>query len=148
MSAVIEQRVEIKAPVQTVFDYVNDFNNLHHWIYGLHQITPVDGPLSGLGATYDGVLKLGISLHSRIRCTGYETNRLVELSSTDGIENTQRWTFTPIGPDRTQVDVHIDYKLPGGPAGKAIERAVKPFVGVAVKHSSEALVRNLEALSG
>lgn len=147
MSAIIDHTVEIAAPVQMVFAYVDDFHNIKDWMYGLHEISPVSDQLSGLGATYDGVMKLGVSLHSTIRCTGYEPDRLVELSSVKGVENTQRWIFTDLGQDRTRVDVHIDYRLPGGPAGKAIERAVRPLVGVAVRHSSESLVRNLEALA-
>jgi hypothetical protein len=45
----------------------------------------------------------------------------------------------------TRVHAWISYTLPGGPAGKAIAAAVKPFIGIAVKHTSEVLVRNVEA---
>lgn len=139
--------MEIAAPVDAVFGYVEDFTRLKDWVYGLHQITPVEGPLRGEGATYDGVMRLGVSLRSTVRCTDYEMNRRVEISSIRGIHNTQRWTFSELGDDRTRVEVWMSYTLPGGPAGAAIERAVRPLVGVAVKHSSEALVRNVEALA-
>jgi uncharacterized membrane protein len=89
-------------------------------------------------------MKLGVSLTSRIRCTGYEPDRLVEISSIRGIKNTQRWTFTDLGNGRTRLDAWISYTLPGGPAGKVIERAVNPVIAIAVKHTSERLVHNLE----
>ena len=44
------------------------------------------------------------------------------------------------------MDAWISYTLPGGPAGRAIEAAVKPFIGIAIKHTSETLVHNVEAL--
>ena len=51
----------------------------------------------------------------------------------------------PLDAGRTRVDAWISYSLPGGPAGKAMAAAMKPFVGIAVKHTSDNLVRNVEA---
>ena len=145
MSSIVENSVEIRRPVAEVFAYVDDFTVTKDWMYGLHKIEPVTEQTHGVGAAYDGVMKLGVSLTSRIECTGYEVNRLLELTSVKGIKNTQRWTFTDLGNGRTRVDAWISYTLPGGPAGKAMAAAMKPFVGIAVKHTSETLVRNLEA---
>ena len=147
MSGIVEHSVEVEAPVHEVFAYLDDFTNAKDWMYGLHSIVPVEGPTHGLGATFDGVMKLGVSLSSRIRCTGYEPDRMVEISSISGIKNAQRWTFTPIGEDRTRVDAWISYTLPGGPAGKVIERAVNPLISIAIKHTSERLVQRLEQRS-
>jgi uncharacterized membrane protein len=142
--SVVEQSVEIQAPIKVVFDYVDDFATTKDWMYGLHRIDPVGEQVKGIGAEYDGVMKLGVSLTSRIRCTGYEDGRLIELTSVKGIRNTQRWTFTALGAERTRVDAHISYKLPGGPAGAAMAAAMKPFVGIAIRHTSDTLVRNVE----
>jgi uncharacterized membrane protein len=143
---VVEQSVEIAAPVRRVFEYVDDFSTTRDWMYGLSKIEPVTEQLRGVGAQYDGVMKVGVPLKARIVCTAWEQDRLLELTSVKGIETTQRWTFTDLGDDRTRVEAWISFTLPGGPAGKAIASAVKPVVGIAVKHSSEALVRNVEAL--
>ncbi|WP_310964679.1 SRPBCC family protein [Nocardioides terrisoli] len=144
MPTIVEKSVEIAAPVAEVFAYVDDFTTTKDWMYGLHRIDPVGEQLRGVGATYDGVMKLGVSLSSRIRCTGWEQDRLIELTSISGIRNTQRWTFTDLAADRTRVEAWINYSLPGGPAGRAIASAVKPFVSIAIAHTSEALVRNIE----
>lgn len=146
MATVVEQSVEIDAPVDVVFGYVDDFSKTQEWMYGLSKIDPVSDQLHGVGAEYDGVMKVGISLTSRIRCTAYEPDRSIELTSVKGIKNTQRWTFTPLDGGRTRVDAWISYTLPGGPAGAAMAAAMKPFVGIAIKHTSETLVRNVEAL--
>ncbi|WGX97991.1 SRPBCC family protein [Nocardioides sp. L-11A] len=146
MSQVVEQSVEIAAPVGTVFAYVDDVTTTKDWMYGLSRIEPVTEQLRGVGAQYDGVMKVGVPLKARIVCTAWEQDRLLELTSVKGIETTQRWTFTDLGDGRTRVDAWISFTLPGGPAGKAIAGAVRPVVGVAVKHSSEALIRNVESL--
>lgn len=145
MTSIVEHSVEIEAPVAEVFAYVDDYTVTKDWMYGLHKMEPVSDHTQGVGATYDGVMKLGVSLTSRIQCTGWERDRLIELTSISGIKNTQRWTFTALEDERTRVDAWISYTLPGGPAGRAIAAAVKPIIGVAVKATSESLVRNVEA---
>ncbi|WP_370288975.1 SRPBCC family protein [Nocardioides sp.] len=145
-ASVVEHSVEIDAPVSTVFDYVGDFSKTPTWFYGLTRIEPVSGPERGVGAVYDGVVKLGVTLTSRLECTAYDADTFIELTSVKGIKNHQRWRFAALGEDRTRLDVHIDYELPGGLAGRAVASAVKPLIGVAVTQSSAALKRNVEAL--
>lgn len=144
VTSVVEKTVEIAAPVSRVFAYVDDYSKTKDWMYGLKEIEPVTDQTHGVGAEYDGVMHVGVPLKARIRCTAWEQDRLLELSSVSGVENQQRWTFTPVGKDRTLVEARITYRLPGGPAGKVMAAAVKPVVGVAIRHTSETLLRNLE----
>ncbi|MET3962651.1 putative membrane protein [Marmoricola sp. OAE513] len=148
MPSIVEHSVEIAAPVEKVFAYVDDFHKTREWMYGLDKIEHVGGNQHGVGAEYDGVMKVGVSLSSRIRCTAYEENKMIELTSVRGIRNTQRWTFTALDDNRTLVDACISYSLPGGPVGATMAAGIKPFVGIAVKHTSETLVRNVESLRG
>lgn len=140
----MEHSVEIDAPVGEVFAYVDDFTTTKDWMYGLDTIEPVGEQLRGVGATYDGTMRLGVSLTSRLRCTRWERDELIEIESVKGIQNTQRWTFTDLGEGRTRLDAWISYTLPGGPAGKVIANAVKPLISVAIKHTSATLVHNIE----
>ncbi len=142
----MEQSVEIDAPIGTVFAYVDDFTTTKDWMYGLSKIDPVTDQVRGVGAEYDGIMKVGVPLKSRIRCTDWALDERIEFTSIKGIQNTQRWTFTDLGEGRTRVDAWISYTLPGGPAGKAMERAVRPVIGLAIRHTSHALVKNVEAL--
>lgn len=144
MPAVVEHSVEIAAPVDAVFAYVDDHSQTQTWMYGLEKIEPVGDQLRGVGAEYDGVMKVGVALTSRIRCTAWEENALIEFTSVKGIRNTQSWTFTPIDDERTRVAAHISYTLPGGPVGATMAAAIKPLVGVAIARTSQNLVRNLE----
>ncbi|TCJ28587.1 SRPBCC family protein [Nocardioides jejuensis] len=146
MASVVQHSVEIDAPVSVVFAYVDDHERTKDWMYGLHEIRPVTEETHGVGATYDGVMKLGVTLTSRIRCSAWVQDELLEIESVSGIRNTQRWTFTDLGDGRTRLEAWISYTLPGGPAGKAIAAAVKPVIGIAIRHTSEALVHAIEGL--
>ena len=145
MANIVEYTAEIDAPVSVVFDYLDDFTNTKDWMYGLEEFEPVGDQLHGVGATYRGTMKLGVTLRSTLRCTAWEKDRLLEIESIDGIRNTQRWTFTDLGDDRTKVDAWISYSLPGGAAGVAMGRVVKPVVAVAVKQTAASLARHVEA---
>lgn len=144
--ATVQQQVVVGAPLQTVFDYLADFTQIPTWLFGLESFEPVTEARRGLGAQYDGVLRLGIALTSRVECTVWDEPHYIELASVSGIENTQRWRFTAVDEASTRIEADIEYVLPGGVAGRAVAGAVKPAVGLAVDHSTAALVRNLEAL--
>ncbi|MBM9459481.1 SRPBCC family protein [Nocardioides sp. zg-536] len=144
MVNVVEHTVEVDAPVSAVFDYVDDFSASKDWVYGLKRIEPVTEQRDGVGAEYDGVMRIGVTLKARIRCTERVPDELLQLTSIGGITNVQTWRFTPIDAGRTRVHAELRYTLPGGPAGRVIARAVQPMVGVAVRSTAEALVRNVE----
>ena len=44
----------------------------------------VRGGLRGVGAQYDGVMKVGVPLKARIECTAWEQDPLLELTSVKG----------------------------------------------------------------
>ena len=62
-----------------------------------------------------------------------------------GFKNWSRWQFAPEGPTRTKIDVTFGYELPGGLAGRALGKALEPVVALSVRHSDEALRREIEA---
>lgn len=145
MVFVVEKSVAVEAPVTEVFNYIDDFRNAPEWLFGITRIDAVPGrPSQGVGAQVEGTMKLGVALHSRIECVEWERDAVIALRSVKGIVNDQRWTFTPISDDRCRVDAYITYELPGGPAGKAIGAAVKPFVGIAIDSTTKALMRKFD----
>jgi uncharacterized membrane protein len=54
------------------------------------------------------------------------------------------WKFTADGPNRTKVEVRFSYELPGGLAGRAMGKAFEPIVSMSVRHSDEALRKQIE----
>lgn len=133
-----------RAPLGVAFAYVDDHRNVPRWMFGVDTFTPVDGRDHGLGALFDVRIHLGVPIRTRIEITGWEQDRLLELTSVTGFEVDSRWTFTEEG-DHTVVGAVVTYHLPFGPAGRVMGRVMEPAVALATQRSSAALVREIEA---
>jgi len=143
----IEIQVEstFQAPLEVAFAYTADYRNVPEWLYGISKFEPVGDKDYGLGAVFDGSMNLGATLHSRIEVNGFEENKLIAFDSIKGFKNSSRWTFSAIDDQHAKVIADVSYELPGGIAGKALGKVIEPFVKIAVKHSSAALQKAVEA---
>ena len=143
----IEIRVEstFQAPLEVAFAYTADYRNVPEWLYGISKFEPVGEKDYGLGSVFDGSMHLGATLHSRIEVNEFEENRLIGFDSIKGFKNSSRWTFSALDANRSTVVADVSYELPGGIAGKALGKVIEPFVKIAVKHSSAALQKAVEA---
>ncbi|GKT32047.1 D-inositol 3-phosphate glycosyltransferase, partial [Aduncisulcus paluster] len=52
--------------------------------------------------------------------------------------------FRPTSDDETELEINIDYRLPGGLAGRALGKVISPFISLAITHSDEKLRKILE----
>lgn len=134
------------ASAESAFAYVNDYRNLPKFLHGLQSFTPVGARDEGLGAVFDGKIKLGpAALTSRIEVTGWAENALIEVTSIKGFEVSSTFVFHPKGAALCTIDAIVDYRVPGGLAGKALGRTIEPFVKLAVKHTTDNLVTQIAA---
>lgn len=133
------------APVDVAFGYVDDYRNATKWMFGLAEFAPEGDKDHGLGAVFNGTFQVKpVKLHSTVECTGWAQDELIAFTSVKGFKNTSVWRFVADGPDRTTVLVHFNYELPGGIAGRALGKVLEPIVGVSVRHSDEALRKQIE----
>jgi uncharacterized membrane protein len=86
-----------------------------------------------------------VQLHSRIRLTEWETQKVIGFESIEGFRNWSTWRFRADGPSRAKIEVVFSYELPGGLAGRAIGLAPEPIVALTILHTDEALRREIEA---
>jgi uncharacterized membrane protein len=115
-------------------------------MFGLAEFKPVGDQDQGLGAEFAGTFQVRpVKLHSTIRVTQWERDTVIAFESIKGFRNWSTWRFFADGPTRTKIDVVFSYELPGGLAGKAMGKALEPIVAVSVRHSDEALRREIEA---
>jgi len=135
------------APLEKVFAYVTDYRNVHEWLYGISKFVPITELDRGLGATFEGTINLGASLHSTVETTAFEEGKFFELDSIKGFKVTTRWSFEAIDAKKTRISADVTYSLPGGIAGKALGKVIEPFVKIAIRHSSEHLAKNAAALN-
>jgi uncharacterized membrane protein len=134
------------APLDVAFGYLDDYRNATKWMFGLAKFEPVGGKDQGLGAVFDGTFQVRpVKLHSTIKVTEWEQDKVIAFESIKGFHNWSTWTFVADGPTSTKIQVKFSYELPGGLAGRALGKALEPIVAISVRHSDEALRREIEA---
>lgn len=132
------------ASAETAWAYVNDYRNLAKFLYGIESFVPVTEQTEGLGATFDGNMKLGpASLKSRIEVVRWEQNRAIGVKSIKGFQVESTFLFYPKGPDLCTIDAVIDFNTGSGIAGKVLGKTIEPFVKIAVKHTTEHLIAQI-----
>lgn len=133
---------ECDAPADVTFDYVADHRNVTEYWHGMTSYVPVGAQDTGMGAVFDAVSKLGpSSLRSQIQIVEYEPASRLVFRSVSGTRSTTEYDFAPIGAGRCRIDFMIEFDLPDGIAGRAIEKSLAPFVSAAAKKTAEGIAR-------
>ncbi len=143
MAVDIVRTARCRAPLDVAFDYVADYRNIPSWMLGIEQFVPVGEQHRGEGAEFDVTARFGVRLHTRIRATEWVEQRLIGMESVRGVAVCSRFIFEGAGAG-THITAEVSYRLPGGPAGRMMHRAVGPFVSRAVQHANHALVAGIE----
>ncbi|MCC3327882.1 SRPBCC family protein [Nocardia abscessus] len=134
------------ASAESAFAFVNDYQNLPRFLHGVESFTPVGEQTEGVGATFDGHMKLGpVSLKSRIEVVRWEANYAIGVKSIKGFEIESTFLFHDKGDRLCTVDAIVDFRVPGGLAGRALGKTIEPFVKIAVQHTTHNLVTQIAA---
>ncbi len=139
---VVRHRAKIDRPRERVFDYIDGYQNVPEYLLGVTRFEPTTEKTSGLGAKFAVSMDVGPkTLKSVVECTDYVENELIELKAVEGFDANTTWRFADAdGGSGTELDVEINYNLPGGMAGKLLGKVVGPFAAQAVRHT-EATIR-------
>ncbi|MGY1864518.1 MULTISPECIES: SRPBCC family protein [Nocardia] len=134
------------ASAESAFAFVNDYQNLPRFLHGVESFTPVGEQTEGVGATFDGHMKLGpVSLKSRIEVVRWEESYAIGVKSIKGFEIESTFLFHDKGDRLCTVDAIVDFRVPGGLAGRALGKTIEPFVKIAVQHTTHNLVTQIAA---
>jgi uncharacterized membrane protein len=137
---------DVNVPSDVAFAYLSDYTKIADWLYGLSELKPLTEQTRGVGAKFDGTIKLGAKLQSLLEVIEFEEGRLMVLDSYKGIKNKSRWEVTPNGATSCTIKVTWEYDLGAGIAGKALGKVVEPVVKIAAGSSTKSLKDKLEAL--
>lgn len=134
------------APVEVAFAYLADYRNVLDYWHGMTSFEPVGDLDRGLGSTFRSENKIGLTtLRSTIRTVEWEENVRLAYRSVTGMDSATSFDLTPIDENRSQVAFRVEFQLPGGIAGKAMERTLMPFVNTAARKTAENLVAGIAA---
>ncbi|MFT4199773.1 SRPBCC family protein [Gordonia sp. (in: high G+C Gram-positive bacteria)] len=142
----IDHENTVNAPIDKVWDYMSEVENLPTWMFGLTEMTPTTEQTRGEGARFQSRMKVGARVDSVIEIVRWVEGTEIDTASVSGFDNQTRWKLTEIDPTTTKISVAIDYKFPGGLAGKALSKVVEPAVHAAVSASDHKLNSILEKL--
>jgi polyketide cyclase/dehydrase/lipid transport protein len=133
------------APLDIAFAYLDNYRTATEWMFGLAKFEPVGGTDHGLGAVFEGTFQIKpVKLSSTVRVAAWEQDKVIAFESIKGFKNWSTWRFSADGPVRTTIEVTFSYVLPGGLAGRAMGKALEPIASLSVRHSDEALRREIE----
>ena len=135
----IVKTIAIKAPVEKVFDYINEPNNLPEIWPSLVEVKDV----KRLPDTtkFRWVYKMaGIRLEGTTEGVESVANKRIVTKTKGGVESTQTWIFQPEAGG-TKVTFEVAYTIPIPVLGKLAEAIVVKMN----EHEGELILANLKA---
>jgi uncharacterized membrane protein len=118
----VESSVVVEAPVSRVYEYWRDLENLPNFMTNVEEVRA-----TGPDRTH-WVIKgpLGAKMEFDAETTQEEENRALGWNSVDGnVETSGQVRFQELGPERTRVEVTMNYAdPPGGRLGEVGSRLV------------------------
>ena len=135
----------VHAPVDRVWDLAVDVSTVPA-DNPYMEIRDVHGSLAQVGTTFESTLKLlGMHTNSTGSVAEIEPHRLIHITGLDrdGSRSDWRYHFVPEA-DTTRLSLDVDYEIPGGAFGRAMDRIVfERAFDRAMRHMAE----NFEALA-
>jgi uncharacterized membrane protein len=131
----------IKAPVSTVFAYVDDYKNTTRYMKDMTRWDPVGSKTHGEGSRFALSMKVGpLNIDGEVEIDQWVENQAIGWKTKKGFRQDGSWSFTEKGGG-TEATFSVDFDLPGGIAGKMMAKAVEP----AIKSTLEGSVKQLKA---
>jgi uncharacterized membrane protein len=118
----VEGSIEVEAPVQEVYEYWRNLENLPQFMTNVEEVRS-----TGPDTTHWRVKgPLGTSLEFDARITQDEPNEAIGWNTENGeVETSGQVRFREVTPNRTRVEVQMNYwDPPGGKAGEVASRLV------------------------
>ncbi|MBD0862344.1 SRPBCC family protein [Gordonia sp. zg691] len=144
---VVRHQAIIDGPREQVFDYVEGYQNVPEYMFGVTRFEPTTDQTSGIGAVFAMAIDVGPkTLKSVVKCTEYVENELISLQAIEGFGANTTWRFADAdGGSGTDLQVEVNYVLPGGVAGKLLGKIVGPFASQAVRHTEVTIGKKVGA---
>ena len=140
--ATFENTVTIRKPIEEVFGFLSDFENLPRWNYAIvetHKIS--EGPV-GVGTIYQQVRSVPSRSEERFEVTAYNPPRQLEIRGLLGPFPSRLSYALDAVPEGTRVTNSVELELRG--PGRLLERVAVPRVRDAVAANLRRLKELLE----
>jgi uncharacterized membrane protein len=122
MAQRVHESVEVRAPVEDVFAFWSNFENFPNFMQNIEEVR-----MTGEDTSHWRVKgPLGKSVEFDAKTTEMDPNRRIGWNTVDGeVRTSGEVRFEEVLPDRTRVDVTMNYAdPPGGKVGEVVAEAV------------------------
>jgi uncharacterized protein YndB with AHSA1/START domain len=136
----IEKSIVIDAPVEKVFSYVEDPNNIPEYWPSVVEIKDVEELPNG-GARMKAVYKMaGVRFDMESECTEFEPNQRTVYKSQGGVSSTATWIYAP-HDGGTKVTIRNEYavQLP------VLRKLAESFLTKVNENEAETVLNNVKA---
>ena len=108
-----EVTVTIKAPIETVFDFVDEPSNTPRFMRGISRYEPVGARRTGKGAIYASTAVIvGRDFDVELEVTGWKRNEMLRAVSRKGPKTRGTWHFRALDDGSTDATLLYEYDLP------------------------------------
>lgn len=141
----VSARSHIDAPLEHVWDMAADCSRIPEWNVSFIEVQQCQGRMDHVGARYSAVTRImGRNFAGDWETTRVERPRLFEVKgSTPGGGHATATTTMQEGDGGTDVEVELEYQLPGGLFSGVLER----LAGGALERDFHTSIENFKALS-
>ena len=140
--ATFENTVTIRRPIEQVFGFLADFENIPKWNYAIVETHKVsEGPV-GVGTIYQQVRSVPSRSEERFEVTAYNPPRRLEIRGQLGPFPSRLSYALDTVPEGTRVTNSVELELRG--PGRLLERVAVPRVRDAVAANLRKLKELLE----
>ena len=141
------QSVEIKAPMEEVWDYLVEPANTLDFMAGMTRWEVIGEPRSGPGARFKMLIRVGAAdVGGVIETVEWNPPTDLAMTSVTGVDQRVRWRLRPGSGGRTRVELRWAYGVAGaGIGGLIAERVAAPQLRRDLKASLTLLKRAIES---
>ena len=140
----VEKSIVINAPVEKVFEYIDNPLNNPEWLIGMMDVGDVVGE-PGVGRHFEWTFKMvGIPLKGQSKTMEHTFNSRIVTESEGGITSTWATDLEPEG-DGTRLKIKVDYTVPIPVLGKLAEHLIAKQNERNLESSLENIKQMLEA---
>jgi len=117
----IQRTIEIKAPVQRVYDFLNQPTNLPSIWPNMVSVSNIVAKPGG-AHDFDWVYKMiGVPFKGHSKVEEAQPAKLARYRNEGGIPSTFRWTYAGLDGAGTRLSVDVEYAMPSNVIGKITE---------------------------
>jgi len=117
----IQRTIDIKAPVQRVYDFVNQPTNLPSIWPNMVSVSNVVAATGG-AHHFDWVFKMiGLQFKGHAKVEEAQSGKFARIRNESGIPSTFLWTYSGLDGAGTRLNLAIEYTMPTPVIGKLAE---------------------------